>query len=127
MKKLVGEAVIKENNRASWRAPRKEKKTGRITPEKHQSPLKSSTHLAFDGTGLIITLSGGHAASHTNSSIPGLDTSPLGQIFLSLLLPNLNLLLLTTTAELFGPELVSGLELGSTMLRDVTLRHGCLG
>ena len=84
----------------------------------------SSTYLAFDGTGFIVTLGGG--TTHTNSTIPGLNTSSLGQVLFSLLLPNLNLLFFTTTTEFFGPELVSGLELGATMLWDVTLRHGCL-
>lgn len=84
----------------------------------------SSTYLAFDGTGFIVTLGGG--TTHTNSTIPGLNTSSLGQVLFSLLLPNLNLLFFTTTTEFFGPELVPGLELSATMLWDVTLRHGCL-
>ena len=94
--------------------------------KKAKSPASenNSTYLAFDGTGFIVTLGGG--TTNTNSTIPGLDTSSLGQVLFSLLLPNLNLLFFTTTTEFFGPELVPGLELGATMLWDVTLRHGCL-
>lgn len=85
-------------------------------------------YLAFYGSGFIITLGGsGHAASHTNPTIAGLNTSPLGQILFSFLLANFNLLLLTTTTKLVRPELIPSLELGTTMLWDVALGHGCLG
>lgn len=85
-----------------------------------------TAYLTLDGAGLIVTL-GSYAAAHTNAAIAGLDTSPLGQILISLLLSDFNLLFLTTTTELVRPELVPGLELSATMLGDVALGHGCLG
>jgi hypothetical protein len=85
------------------------------------------TYLTLNSTGFIVTLGGGHATSYTNPAIPGLNTSPLGQVFFSLLLSDLDLLLFTTTTKLVRPELVPGLELGATMLGDVAFGHGCLG
>ena len=84
-------------------------------------------YLTLNSTGFIVTLGGGHTTSYTNPAIPGLNTSPLGQVFFSLLLSDLNLLLFTTTTKLVRPELVPGLELGATMLGDVAFGHGCLG
>lgn len=83
------------------------------------------THLALNSTGLIVTLGGGgHATANADSTIPGLDATSLGQILLTLLLPNLDLLFFTTAAELVRAELVPGLELGPAVLGDITFRHG---
>jgi hypothetical protein len=83
------------------------------------------TYLALDSTGLVVALSGGHATSDTNTAIPGLDTSSLGQVLFSFLLSNLDLLFLTTTAQFVRTELVPGLVLGAAMLWDVAFGHGC--
>ena len=92
----------------------------------NESRDAGTAYLTLDSAGLIVTL-GSYAAAHTNAAIAGLDTSPLGQILISLLLSDFNLLFLTTTTEFVRPELIPGLELGATMLGDVALGHGCLG
>ena len=51
------------------------------------------------------------------------DTSSLRQILLPLRTSDLDLLLLTTTAELVGLESPLSLEVGPTVSRDVAFRH----
>lgn len=91
---------------------------------KKRKKARWKAYLTLDGAGLVITLSG-NTAAYTNSTITGLDTSSLGQVLFSLLLANFNLLLLTATTEFIRLELISGLELGATVLGDVTFGHGC--
>lgn len=51
------------------------------------------------------------------------NASPLGQVLLTLLLADLDLLLLATAAELIGLERVLRLESGAAVLGDITVRH----
>jgi hypothetical protein len=86
---------------------------------------KSRTYLALDSTGLVITLGGsGHATTNADSTIAGLNSASLGQVLLTLLLSDLDLLFLTAATELIGLELVPGLELGPTVFGDIAFRHG---
>ena len=85
---------------------------------------KENTYLALNSSGLIITFSGGsHAATNSDSTITSLDTTSLGQVLITLLLSDLNLLLFTTAAEFIGAELVAGLELSPAVFGDITFRH----
>ena len=85
----------------------------------------SKTHLALDSTGLIITLGGAsQATANTNSSIASHNTTSLSQTLLTLLLADLDLLLLAAATELIGTELVLGLELRPAMLGNIAFRHG---
>lgn len=52
------------------------------------------------------------------------NASPLCEVLLTLLLADLDLLFLTTAAELVRLEGVLGLERRTTVLRDVAVRHG---
>lgn len=85
------------------------------------------TYLALDGCPLLfITIGGGNlASSNTDSTISGLDTSSFGKIFFSFLSSDFDLLLFAAATELVWFELMFGLELGTAMLWDVTIRHGC--
>lgn len=57
------------------------------------------------------------------------NASPLGEVLLTLLLANLNLLFLAAAAQLIGLECRLCLEVGAAVFRDVpALRHGgCVG
>lgn len=88
----------------------------------------SGTYLTLDGTGLIITLGGGIHATNTDTAIPCLNTTSLGQVVLTFLLANFHLLLFTTTAELIGLKLVISLELCPAVFGNIAIRHdGCRG
>jgi hypothetical protein len=84
----------------------------------------SKAYLTLDSTGFIVALSSGVHATNTDATIPCLNTTSLGQVVLTLLLPNLDLLFLTATAELIGLELASGLELRPAVFGDIAFRHG---
>lgn len=86
---------------------------------------RDRSYLALNSTGLIVTLGGGgHATTNADSTIPSLNATSLGQVLLTLLLPDLNLLFFTAAAELIRAELVPGLELRPTVFGDITFRHG---
>lgn len=82
-----------------------------------------TTYLAFNSAALFLVAVNADLATN-DAAIAGLNASSLGKIFFSLLLSDLNLLLLTSTTELIGLELIFGLELRPAMLWDVTVRHG---
>lgn len=62
--------------------------------------------------------------ANIDTTVTALDTSPLGKVLFTLLSANLDLLLLTTTAELIRLEGVGRLELSATVLGDISRRHG---
>lgn len=97
---------------------------GRRTPTMAVLRQGKRTYLGLCGRVLIVAVGGG-AERGTGAVGTGTDTAALGQVLLALLLPDLDLLLLATAAQLLGLECVLGLELGPTMLGNVAFRHGC--
>jgi hypothetical protein len=85
--------------------------------------VKTETYLALNSTSFIVTLGGGSHATNADATIPGLNTTSLGQVIVTLLLANLDLLFFTTAAELIGLELVLSLELCPAVFGDVAFRH----
>jgi hypothetical protein len=83
---------------------------------------KRYTYLRLGRSGVIIAIGGGTKRS-TRTVLTGSDTSSLGQVLLTLGLSDLDLLLLTATAELLRLEGVLRLELSAAMLGDVSLSH----
>lgn len=77
-------------------------------------------YFALNGSGLIVAIS---VPANANISIISLNTSALGDVFLSLLSSNFNLLFLTSTTQLIGFETVLCLELSAAMFRNVTFSH----
>lgn len=83
------------------------------------------TYLTLDGAGLIVAVGRGTQRC-SELALAACDSSSLGKVLLALLLPDLDLLFLTTAAELVGLECVLGLERGPAVLRNVSVRHGGL-
>lgn len=84
---------------------------------------ESVTNLALRGGSLIVTVRSG-AEGGTRTVCTCANTSPLGKVFLTLCLADLNLLLLAAAAELLRLEGILSLELGATMLGDEPVGHG---
>ncbi|KMU88789.1 hypothetical protein CIHG_06457 [Coccidioides immitis H538.4] len=80
-------------------------------------------YLSFDRSTLFVAVQA-HTGLNADLSIAGLDASTLGEIFLSSLLSNLDLLLSTTATKVFRLERALRLELGATVLGNVSVRHG---
>lgn len=99
---------------------------GNLPPVPAPEEKDTYTYLSLGAALLLAVGGGGHASGTADSdlAIAGLDASPLGQVFVSLLLPDLDLLLLAAAAELVGLERALGLELRATVLGDVSLSHG---
>ena len=80
------------------------------------------TYLTFDGSGLIITVGSGPQGC-TKLALSACDAPSFGKVLLTLLLSDLDLLLLTTTTELIRLESVLGLECRPAVLGNVPVRH----
>ena len=89
------------------------------------------TYLALDRSCFLIVAIGRSAQrrpwGRRLRAIPTGDASPFGKILFALRLPDLDLLLLATAAQLFWLELPLGFELGAAMLWNVAFGHveGC--
>ena len=82
------------------------------------------TYLRLARRVFIIAI-GGSTQGSTRAVITSANTAALGQVLLALRLADLDLLLFTTATQLLGLEGALRLELGATMLGNVTFGHGC--
>jgi hypothetical protein len=80
-------------------------------------------YLALSICALIIAVRCGTkgGARRTIATVP--DATPLGEVLLPLLLPDLNLLLFAAPTQLVRLECALCLEVGAAMLGNVALRH----
>ena len=80
------------------------------------------------GVGALIVTVWRSAERRTRATLATVtNASPLGEVLLALLLADLDLLLLTTAAQLIGLESVLRLEGGAAVLGDITVRHFVCG
>lgn len=82
------------------------------------------TDLRFEVHPFIVAIRGGTERG-SRASIAASNATPLGKVLLSLLFPDLNLLLFTSAAQFIGLEGVLGLEGGAPVFRDVSVGHDC--
>lgn len=85
------------------------------------------TELTYLGLcrGVLIVAVGRSTKGSSRALVTSTNTATLGEILLTLLLSDLDLGLLATTAKFFGLEGALGLELGAPMLGNVAVGHGC--
>lgn len=97
-----------------------------LTRENKQTAIKISiaTYLGLGRSSVIITV-GRSAEGGTRTIFTSANSTPLCEILLALRFPDLDLLFLATAAKLLRLEGVLRLELGASMLGDVSLSHGC--
>src|ERR1700710_858369 len=87
-----------------------------------------STYLALRGDCIIVTVRFRAERSAWSTFASTCDATPLCKVLFTFCLADLDLLLLATTSQLFRLERILCLELGTTMLWDVTFGHdGGLG
>lgn len=91
---------------------------------RRKKSAKEKAHLRLGRSGIIVAVRGSSERC-AGSVLARTDTTTLGQVLLSLCLANLNLLLLSATAELLRLESALRLEIGAAMLGDVSVGHGC--
>jgi hypothetical protein len=84
-----------------------------------------SAYLTFCWSSIVVAIRFGAESSPWARSISTPDASSLCQVLLTLCLSNLDLLFFATPSQLFWLEGVLRLELSTTMLWDVAVRHDC--
>lgn len=77
------------------------------------------------GRSCVIVAVGRGTERRTRAVLTCADTTSLCQVLLALCFPDLDLLFLAATTELFGLERVLRLELRAPVLGDVSLSHVC--
>ena len=92
--------------------------------EERRRQEEMQTYLALGGSGVIIAV-GRSTQRRTGPVSTCADASTLGQVLLALGLPDLDLLLLATAAQLLRLEGALRLELSSAMLGNVPISHDC--
>lgn len=81
------------------------------------------TYLALNVAALIVAVRSGTQRSTRAATFAGSDAAALCEVLLSLLLADLDLLLLTTAAQLVGLEGVLRFERRATVLGNVAIGH----
>jgi hypothetical protein len=88
-----------------------------------QEKQKKKTYLRLAG-GVFIVAIGSSTQRRAGAVLACANTTALGQVLLTFRLADLDLCLLTATAQLLGLEGALRLELGAPMLGDVAVGHG---
>lgn len=80
--------------------------------------------MGLGGSSIIVAV-GSSTQGGTRTVVACADTASLGQVLLALCLADLDLLFLTAAADNFGRESALRLVVGTSVLGNVSLSHGC--